>query len=555
MKYTKIIAITVLTLIASVAVPFSFVFANSVAGSSVSCANGTTLSLAETRSAIYSGQIVIHLSTNATTGKASATVTNNTNCILPVSLISYQMFDTSLGDQQYFDGGTIVNIAPCTTQTVTVNLPSCMAQIDLYYGAGPHVLYNDNRSADQTIGFIFYENSSTGFSNAVGNFCKLPPPPPPVSTSTPPVVPPPVSTSTALIISCAPNSSTVTTGQNVMWSASASGGSGSGYAYSWSGDENLTGSSSTTTISYAAAGTENAMVTVKDSNNKTASAECSVVVTTPAPPGAFGNPGVTCFANPISVQTGDTVTWNANATGGTGLYTYAWMGDDSFTASTSVATHVYTTAGTKNATIVITDSNGRTATNQCVAVVNSTPTTVSTSPTSTPPTTTPTTVATPPSTPTTVGAVLGTTSVAVTASSVTPNQVAGVYLTQVPYTGLKENAVGALAAATLLGAAGFVGFMYNKKRAAYAYAMGAKEVQAASHIAQADQKISFETSVQEYARSKSTSISADALQSIANVSRSIDEAKAIIDHTIAAHPGNEWFLMTVQSIKKAYPYM
>lgn len=88
-------------------------------------------------------------------------------------------------------------------------------------------------------------------------------------------------------VSCLANPVSVTTGQNVTWSATPSGGSGSGYTYSWTGTDGLTGTAQSVLKSYATTGPKTASVTVTDSlsNNSPATA-CSntvTVTTTPQP--------------------------------------------------------------------------------------------------------------------------------------------------------------------------------------------------------------------------------------------------------------------------------
>lgn len=64
-----------------------------------------------------------------------------------------------------------------------------------------------------------------------------------------------------------------------------------------------------------------------------------------------------CNASPISATNGQSVTWTATPSGGSGTgYTYIWSGDVSGTASTESTS--YTDPGTKTATVKVTDSNG-----------------------------------------------------------------------------------------------------------------------------------------------------------------------------------------------------
>jgi hypothetical protein len=61
-------------------------------------------------------------------------VTNRSEqCAFTVGLAAYRMFDDSLAEQQLFDWQTI-SVAPGQTVELSIDLPECMAQVDLFYG-------------------------------------------------------------------------------------------------------------------------------------------------------------------------------------------------------------------------------------------------------------------------------------------------------------------------------------------------------------------------------------------------------------------------------------
>ncbi len=101
----------------------------------------------------------------------SASVRNNTNCKLPVSLASYQMFDRQLATQKLFDATGVVTVASGQSANLSVSLPNCMAQIDLYYGAPLQTLDNANSGAGKVLGWAFYQNNGGSVENASGPFC------------------------------------------------------------------------------------------------------------------------------------------------------------------------------------------------------------------------------------------------------------------------------------------------------------------------------------------------------------------------------------------------
>ncbi len=64
-----------------------------------------------------------------------------------------------------------------------------------------------------------------------------------------------------------------------------------------------------------------------------------------------------CSPNPTNVNTTQSVTWTASATGGTGPYTYQWSGDDLFGNGVQKVV-TYLSAGTKRGSITVNDSAG-----------------------------------------------------------------------------------------------------------------------------------------------------------------------------------------------------
>jgi uncharacterized repeat protein (TIGR01451 family) len=163
----------------------------------------------------------------------------------------------------------------------------------------------------------------------------------------------------ALHVSCSVNSSQVRRGDTVTYTAYASGGDGS-YDYSWTGDEGLSSNSSSASKSYSFDGGKSGTVTVT-SDGQSASATCSTNVYTPSDNSLYGS----CSVDDDDVQVGDTVTWRASASGGSGNYTYDWSGDNGLNSSNRTVSKSYSSSGVKDATVVIRDSNGRSVTSTC----------------------------------------------------------------------------------------------------------------------------------------------------------------------------------------------
>jgi hypothetical protein len=410
------------------------------------CADNTTLTLNETKTAIGTGKVRVSVAINNTTHQAEGTAINNTNCKLPVSLITYKMYDGHLSNQEFFAGTDVVYVQPNTTEVLKTNLPTCMAQSDLYYGAGPHQLYDDNRDSYRTLAWVFYQNNSGSYSSPspAGNLCHpdTPPENPQINVSTTCVANRPqitvtwtsanqgsqgyhvdvtsnsnfngggwytnipsgtnsatfsdftgflpfgdapgnltMSSNTTYKVriyyidsnghsnevsittnncqpnnptfdgTCAVSNSNPSIGQTVTWSANATGGNGN-YSYSWTGDENLSSNSQSVDKSYSFSGTKTATVVIS-SNGQSVTRQCTTVVRQQNNPSFTGS----CYANPTSAGTGATVNWYANASGGTGNYSYSWSGDDNLSGNSSNISHIYWSTGDKYAQVTISDGN------------------------------------------------------------------------------------------------------------------------------------------------------------------------------------------------------
>ena len=69
----------------------------------------------------------------------------------------------------------------------------------------------------------------------------------------------------------------------------------------------------------------------------------------------YGSMYVSCTASPNDPETGDTVRWKANVSGGSGNYDYDWNGTNSFNSSSQNPSKKYTSEGTKYATVSVED--------------------------------------------------------------------------------------------------------------------------------------------------------------------------------------------------------
>ncbi len=178
-----------------------------------------------------------------------------------------------------------------------------------------------------------------------------------------------------LAVSCVANTTYVSVGQPVTWSASATGGNGF-YNYSWSGSDGISGTGQALYYTYTNTGSKIAYVTV-NSNGMTLTQPCQNVVSVGVPTGAVSgttiigqssnNSGldVGCYADPTTADINQPVTWSVEVTGGSSPYTYAWTGTDGLTGSAKSAITYYASAGDKSAIVTVTSADGRTTTKAC----------------------------------------------------------------------------------------------------------------------------------------------------------------------------------------------
>jgi len=170
------------------------------------------------------------------------------------------------------------------------------------------------------------------------------------STHTVTVSNPPPTTLTASF-SYAPASPLV--GQQVTFTSSVSGGT-TPYSISWSFGDGSIDSGSTVTHAYSSAGTFNVILIVSDSGSpqQTANSQKSVTVTSPPPPRLT----VSFSYSPTSPQVGQQVTFSGSASGGTSPYTFSWSFGDGTTGTGSSTPHTYSSAGTFNVVMTVSDN-------------------------------------------------------------------------------------------------------------------------------------------------------------------------------------------------------
>src|SRR5207249_3844614 len=143
-------------------------------------------------------------------------------------------------------------------------------------------------------------------------------------------------------------------GQTVSFSASVSGGT-QPYSYSWSFGDGSIGTGSTVADAYSSVGTFTVILTVTDSGSpqQASTSQQSLTVVNPRPPLT-----ASFRYSPSSPQTGQTITFTASASGGTPAYVFNWSFGDGSVATGNPSLHTYTSSGSYNVTVTVTDANG-----------------------------------------------------------------------------------------------------------------------------------------------------------------------------------------------------
>ncbi|MCL5990143.1 MAG: PKD domain-containing protein, partial [Candidatus Thermoplasmatota archaeon] len=165
-------------------------------------------------------------------------------------------------------------------------------------------------------------------------------------------------------VSASANVTTADVNYPIEFSASPSGGT-SPYSYSWTIGSTQVSTSEDFSHSFSTAGTYTVEVTVTDSVGETYSASVSITIN--------NNPTVTVDSSQNPTDVGNSVTFTAPETGGTGTISYAWYINGASEGSGSTLDYSFSSAGTYSMKVVVTDSDGHTASYTLTETVYSDP--------------------------------------------------------------------------------------------------------------------------------------------------------------------------------------
>src|SRR5207302_10748827 len=156
-----------------------------------------------------------------------------------------------------------------------------------------------------------------------------------------------------LVISASATPQSASVGQTVTFSGTASGGT-SPYTFTWQFGDTMLAQGQSVTHAYASTGSYTVVLSVSDSSATTQIGQATLTETVTA----AASFSVTFGWTPIIPQTGVSVTFTPAVSGGVIPYSYSWaFGDGASTNSNTAAQHVYSSPGTFNVTVTVSDAS------------------------------------------------------------------------------------------------------------------------------------------------------------------------------------------------------
>ncbi|WP_253259321.1 PKD domain-containing protein [Subtercola boreus] len=138
-------------------------------------------------------------------------------------------------------------------------------------------------------------------------------------------------------------------------------------SYAWTFGDGTNGTGKTVTHTYSAAGTYSVKLTVTDNKGATAVTTGSVMATVPPPVNVAPTASIDTTVSNLTANLSGAGSTDSDGT----IASYAWNFGDTQTGTGKTVSHVYATAGTYTATLVVTDNSGATGTaTQSVTVTN-----------------------------------------------------------------------------------------------------------------------------------------------------------------------------------------
>ena len=165
-------------------------------------------------------------------------------------------------------------------------------------------------------------------------------------------------------VSASSNVSSADVNYPIEFSSSPSGGT-SPYTYSWTIGGTQVSTSQDFSYSFSTAGSYTVDVTVTDSVGETYSASVTVTIN--------NNPSVSISSSQNPTDVGNSVTFTASESGGTGTISYEWYVNGASEGSGSTLDYSFSSSGSYTVEVVVTDSDGHTASYSITETVYSDP--------------------------------------------------------------------------------------------------------------------------------------------------------------------------------------
>jgi PKD repeat protein len=138
-------------------------------------------------------------------------------------------------------------------------------------------------------------------------------------------------------------------GTTLSFTGSATGGAPGSTTYSWDFGDGSSGTGASTSHTYNSAGNYTATLKVSDSAGGTNSQTAAVTIV---------NPPAVSSGGPYQGIPNTAINFTGNATGGTGTDTFTWNWGDGTSSNGNPASHTYSSGGTYQASLTVTDAAG-----------------------------------------------------------------------------------------------------------------------------------------------------------------------------------------------------
>lgn len=163
-----------------------------------------------------------------------------------------------------------------------------------------------------------------------------------------------------------PQSETISEGNSITFTSSVSGGTGS-YQYSWYLDGNLQSNEVSSSFSYtfSSPGTFNVYLSVSDSAGVSVNSNTASIVVQSVSPLA-----IQISTSSTSIDTGSSLTFTANPSGGTSPYYFSWYvnGINQAGFASSTFSYLFSSTGTFHIYAVVTDASGASSVSNTISI-------------------------------------------------------------------------------------------------------------------------------------------------------------------------------------------